>query len=578
MTRRDVPIVLGVDPDEAGQAVVATAFQDAGVPYERISDRKRVGEALLKVAPDLIILFADVSSDFAIHVLDQLAKDIAWAARPVVMIASDTGDAPFVAGLRTGVVALLPAPFTPAHIDELQRVWRELPGRGGVVHGAGDPQRLSRLVEHLRRTRRSGVLLTDPHTPSEGRATFMLGRLERARFLGAGAHDALRAMVSQAKTEWSFSELAGSHGAGAAVVIEVGDVAVGETELAGVVVEDGAAAAPVPAAPAPAAPQPAPAPRPKLLLVDDDETILKMFSRLFTKHGFDVSTATDGERGLEVASRGEFDVVLADLNMPRLDGWGMLRALRDDFRTRELPVAFASAHDDYHEALRALDAGAQAYLSKGVKLDALVTQARKLLEPRAIVAQALAAGDPFAVSIHAVGPQWFLRQVAQQRLGGTLIARDGWASYQLDFVGGACVQASASAGRFTAESERAFTAFVASKQAEGDFMPGLPLAAGHNLEGPLEELLARAVSTLNDNERRLREGLMLSATRLEVNGDLYALYQQIAPKASLETARLICEEGLPPREVIAHVEASPLEVEETVKDLIRRGVVTLART
>jgi CheY-like chemotaxis protein len=303
-----------------------------------------------------------------------------------------------------------------------------------------------------------------------------------------------------------------------------------------------------------------------------------MFSRLFSKHGFEVTTATDGQLGIEAALAREFDVVLADLNMPHLDGWGMLRALREDFRTRELPVAFISAHDDYRESLRALDAGAQAYLSKGVKLEAIVSQTRKLLEPRNLVQAQLEIGQPFAVPLHVVGSQWFLRQLAQRRIGATLVARDGWASYQLYFTpDGTCVHASATAGRFTAEGERAFNAFIASKAAEGDFMPGAIPQVVRNLFLGTEVLIERAASTLNENERRMREALMLTATQIDVNTDLYAVYQQVGPKAWLDTARLICEEKLPPRDVIAHLDISPIEVEETMKDLIRRGVVTLRR-
>ncbi|MEW5743724.1 MAG: response regulator, partial [Myxococcota bacterium] len=306
--------------------------------------------------------------------------------------------------------------------------------------------------------------------------------------------------------------------------------------------------------------------------------ILQMFSRLFTKHGFEVTTAADGRQGAEAALSREFDVVLADLNMPHLDGWGMLRALRDDFRTRELPIAFISAHDDYRESLRALDAGAQAYLSKGVKLDAIVSQTRKLLEPRAAVEARLGEGQPFSVPVHVVGPQWFLRQLAQRHLGGTLMARDGWASYQLYFgADGACLHATATAGKFTAAGERAFNAFIASKAAEGDFLPGGIPQVEQNLFLGTEVLIERAASTLNENERRMRESLMLTATQIDVNDELYAVYRQVGPKTWLEAARLICEEKLPPRDVIAHVDISPIDVEETMKDLIRRGVVTLRR-
>lgn len=592
MTEPGKPVVLGVDEDRTSQVPIAKAFNDDGVFYRFITDRRKVAGALKQLKPDLLLVFGELSSDFVIHVLDTLAQDVTWAPRPVAVVAKDTSDAPFVGGLRTGVVSLLHAPFEEQHVAVVKSLWDELPSRSGTVSGVGDPKLLAKLIDHIRRTRRTGVLVTDPRTPNEGRATFALGKLERARFLGAGAQDALKTMIGQARVKWAFSDMAGSHGEGAGVVIEVGDVVTGETEFAEVVVGEAIAepadeplAFEVPLQitppPVPAAPPPPPqsARTPRLLLVDDDDGILQMFRRLFTKHGFEVATAADGQLGIDAALGREFDVVLADLNMPHLDGWGMLRAMRDDFRTRELPVAFISAHDDYRESLRALDAGAQAYLSKGVKLDAIVAQTRKLLEPRAMIEAQLEIGQPFAVPVHTVGPQWFLRQLAQRHVGGTLVARDGWASYQLYFdPDGTCVHASATAGKFTAEGERAFNAFVASKAADGDFLPGAIPQVVRNLFLGTEVLLERAASTLNENERRMREGLMLSATQIEVNLDLYAVYQQVGPKPWLETARLICEEKLPPREVIAHLDISPLEVEETMKDLIRRGVVTLRRT
>jgi DNA-binding response OmpR family regulator len=584
------PVVLGIDEDRHAQGPIAKAFNDAGLFYRFITDRKKLAGGLQQLKPDLLVVFGELSSDFAIHVLDTLAQDVTWAPRPVVMVCNDTSDAPFVAGMRTGVVALLAAPFEPQHVAVVKALWSELPARSGSVGGVGDPKLLARLVDHIRRTRRTGVLATDPRTPNEGRATFALGKLERARFLGSGAQDALKAMLSQPKVNWAFSEMAGSHGEGAGVIIEVGDVVTGETEITGVVLgqpidepvdEPLAFEVPVHRTPPPVAPPPPTdaTKKPRLLLVDDDEAILRMFSRLFAKHGFEVTTAADGQEGVTAALGREFDVVLADLNMPHLDGWGMLRALRDDFRTRELPIAFISAHDDYRESLRALDAGAQAYLSKGVKLDAIVAQTRKLLEPRATVEAQLEIGQPFPVPVHVVGPQWFLRQLAQRHVGGTLVARDGWASYQLYFApDGACVHASATAGKFTAEGERAFNAFIASKAADGDFLPGTIPQVVRNLFLGTEVMIERAASTLNENERRMRESLMLSATEIDVNLDLYKVYQQVGPKPWLEAARLICEEKLPPREVIAHIDISPIDVEETMRDLIRRGVVTLRRT
>jgi hypothetical protein len=163
--------------------------------------------------------------------------------------------------------------------------------------------------------------------------------------------------------------------------------------------------------------------------------------------------------------------------------------------------------------------------------------------------------------------------MAELHASGRLDAKDGWAHYSLFFTDGRCRHASAQAGKFTAEGERAFNAFIASKQAEATWTPGNG-AAAENLHLDTAILVERASVTLNENERRVREGLMVAATQVEVNTALYAVYTQVGPKQWLEAARLICEEKLAPREIISRLEISPLDVEETMKDLIRRGVVT----
>jgi hypothetical protein len=133
------------------------------------------------------------------------------------------------------------------------------------------------------------------------------------------------------------------------------------------------------------------------------------------------------------------------------------------------------------------------------------------------------------------------------------------------------------AGKYTAEGERAFNAFVATRAAEGEFTPGAPAAVARNLFLGTDVLVERACSTLNENERRMRESLMVQATQIEVSHELYSVYRQVGPKQWLECARLICEEKVSPRDIIARLELSPVEIEETMKDLIRRGVVTLKK-
>ncbi len=577
----DGPKILGIDLDKTAQVPIAKAFNQAGLFYRFISDPKKLGGALNQLKPAMIVLFEDIGSELVDSVLEAVSGDVQWAHLPIVVIANDVEDRTFVLGLRTGVVGVLPRPFDPAkHPSGIRHILSELSTRQGSTSGTADSRMLARLVEHLRKTKRSGSLTFDPRTPNEGHATFLLGKLEKATFKKLQGIEALVSMVAQPNAQWSFAEVHGAGGDGAGVVIEVGEgtgdeeeVVVGTMEA-----EPTATTEPfeMPFTPARGQPSPVASMGAQLLLVDDDDGLCKMFSTLFKKHGFSVTAARDGFEGLAAAQAGGFDAVIADLNMPRMDGWGMLRMLRDDFRTRELPVAFLSCHDDYRDGLRAMNAGAQGYFSKGTRMDALVGQVRKLLEPRVLTALQIIDGTDFACDIGQVGPQWLLAELETRHFDGRIEAKDSFAGYQLYFQGGRCVHATAVAGRYNAEGERAFNAMIGSRNAEGMIRFGLAQSP-QTLFHPTSELIAKACATLTENEKRMREGLLVAATQIEVNEDLYAIYNKVGPSQWLEVARLICEDRVPPREVIARIDTSPIEVEETLKDLLRRGVVTLKR-
>jgi|CXWL01.1.fsa_nt_gi DNA-binding response OmpR family regulator len=611
--------ILAIDADRGRQAAIAPAANARGVTYRFLPDAKKAAGGIKQLKPDVLMIFGDVHADFTSEVLDSLGTDVAFAKLPIVLVTAELADQHFVANLRTRVVALFPLPFAlQAHLSALSRLLEELPLRSGAVSGYGDSTVLNRLVEHIRRTRRSGTLTFNGRTSKEGVANFAHGKLESGKFGAKTGMEALIALVAQHQAHWMFTEVAGVHGEGAGVIIEVGESSTGEEEVAVLVGEPVDATTVEYEMPVSAAPPPRPSPmlppppppeafasgimpaipvRPpvippmisavsatapvasngvRLLLVDDDEALVRMFSTLFTKRGFQVSAARDGAEGFEVALRSELDVVVADLNMPNMDGWGMLRLLRDDFRTRELPLAFLSCHDDYRDSLKALDAGAQAYFSKGTRLDSLVGQVKKLLEPRETALAQLKARKDFSLSVSTVGPQWLLRELALAKFTGRLDAKDGWASYQLFMEDGALNHAAAQAGRYSAEGERALNAFVASRASEGKATFG-PFPAPASLNLPTEVLLERSCGTLNENERRLKEGLLIAANHIEVNTDLYNVYSQVGPKQYLEVARLICEEKAPPRDVLTRLDISPVEVEETLKDLIRRNVVTLRK-
>ncbi|MCP3137395.1 ATP-binding protein [Pyxidicoccus xibeiensis] len=120
--------------------------------------------------------------------------------------------------------------------------------------------------------------------------------------------------------------------------------------------------------------------RGRVLAVDDNADMREYLSRVLGTV-FDVVTAEDGEAALEVlARRGPFDLVLTDVMMPRLGGFGLLKALREAPRTRTLPVIMLSARAGEEASVEGLEAGADDYLVKPFSARELVARTRSALE------------------------------------------------------------------------------------------------------------------------------------------------------------------------------------------------------
>ena len=119
-----------------------------------------------------------------------------------------------------------------------------------------------------------------------------------------------------------------------------------------------------------------------------------------------------------------------------------------------------------------MHAGAQAYYSKGLKLNALEAQVRELCEPRRRFLRLLEAQQSLALNLSSLGPQWLLRAVAASGLSAQLDAFDGWSSWRLHFVDGQLHQVSARTDAEAIEGERALMALLTSRSLEGSFAFG----------------------------------------------------------------------------------------------------------
>jgi DNA-binding response OmpR family regulator len=102
----------------------------------------------------------------------------------------------------------------------------------------------------------------------------------------------------------------------------------------------------------------------RVLVIDDDPVILELLRVNFEIENFEVVTASDGREGLEKARTVKPDVVLSDIMMPRIDGLELVSMLREDPRTRALPVILLSAKAQNAEVQQGLDLGADDYVTK----------------------------------------------------------------------------------------------------------------------------------------------------------------------------------------------------------------------
>jgi two-component system chemotaxis response regulator CheY len=102
----------------------------------------------------------------------------------------------------------------------------------------------------------------------------------------------------------------------------------------------------------------------KVLTVDDSRTIRNMLLVTLNNAGFDTVQAEDGVEGLEVLEESSPDVIVTDINMPRLDGFGFIEGVRQNDRFRAIPILVLTTESDAEKKNRAREAGATGWIVK----------------------------------------------------------------------------------------------------------------------------------------------------------------------------------------------------------------------
>lgn len=109
----------------------------------------------------------------------------------------------------------------------------------------------------------------------------------------------------------------------------------------------------------------------KVLIIEDESDIRSNLARFLKLEGHTVAEAADGVEGIEQIQAFKPGLVLCDVSMPRLDGYGVLERLRGEDATRHIPFVFISASVEPGKQARGVEMGARAYVTKPFNLNAL---------------------------------------------------------------------------------------------------------------------------------------------------------------------------------------------------------------
>jgi len=124
----------------------------------------------------------------------------------------------------------------------------------------------------------------------------------------------------------------------------------------------------------------------RLLLIDDDPNLILLVKDYLEFRGYEVLTAENGREALEVLEKDLPDMIICDVMMPEMDGYSLVKHVREDARTSWIPVLFLSAKGQSQDRVKGLNTGADVYMVKPFEPEELVAQVESSLKQAARIA------------------------------------------------------------------------------------------------------------------------------------------------------------------------------------------------
>ena len=121
----------------------------------------------------------------------------------------------------------------------------------------------------------------------------------------------------------------------------------------------------------------------RILVVDDERNITDLLKVILGREGYEVDTVFNGLEALDLVKDKTFNLIILDVQMPKLDGWGVLSALKSSVSTRDVPVIMCTNQNLVSDVERAENMGASGYILKPFNFERLLKKIKQVLnEPQ----------------------------------------------------------------------------------------------------------------------------------------------------------------------------------------------------
>lgn len=118
---------------------------------------------------------------------------------------------------------------------------------------------------------------------------------------------------------------------------------------------------------------------PKILVVDDENDYHKLLKIILKPEGYSVISAYDGQEGIEKIYKEKPDLVILDINMPKMSGWEVCNEIRKDQQLAYIPILMLTVRSKQEEQIRGLQIGSDDYMTKPFNPDRLVTRVNAII-------------------------------------------------------------------------------------------------------------------------------------------------------------------------------------------------------